>query len=110
MNAHKANLINAVSLFVMSLWDYFGSMNPVIHSFIPLLFGVMLLSLNNGVLYNIKGQIRAAFVLTFLMAVLLIKPLSDAVDDEKSVVILRTGWMMGTCLLALVFFFKNLKK
>jgi hypothetical protein len=110
MNAHKANLINSVSLFVMSLWDYFGSMNPAVHSFVPLLFGVMLLSLNNGVLYNIKGQKRAAFVLTIFMTVLLLRPMYDAIGDKNTMVIIRIGWMMGTSLLAIIYFIKNVKK
>ena len=110
MNAQKANLINAVSLFVMSLWDYYGSMNPTMLLLIPMLFGVMLLSLNNGVMYGIKGQTKAAFVLTLFITILLVQPLSDAINVEKFTPIFRTGSMMGTSLLALFYLMKSIKK
>ena len=110
MNVQKANLLNAVTLFSISLWAYFSSMNPSITSLIPLLFGVMLLSLNNGVLHGLKGQTRAAFVLTLIVAIALIKPLLAAVDADKSIAIFRTSLMMFTSIVAIFFFINIIKK
>lgn len=66
MDAYKSNLIYAATLIIVGFWDYFTSINPSIAQLFPLFFGVILLSLNNGVQYGLKAQKKAAFVLTII--------------------------------------------
>lgn len=61
---HKANLVNATTLIMLSFWVYYDAINKDFGFVIPMAFGVVLLSLNNGVLYLIKSQIKAAFIIT----------------------------------------------
>ncbi|MBL0026176.1 MAG: hypothetical protein WBP08_09585 [Saprospiraceae bacterium] len=107
MSAHKANLINALTLFFVSLWAYFGSLNPSMRDLIPLLFGVILLSLNNGVLYGLKGQVRAAMVITFLVTLILIKLFSSAMNNGKTDVLISTGLMISTGIVAIIFLIRG---
>jgi hypothetical protein len=107
MNAYKANLLNATALILLSIWAYFGSINPSITAFIPFIFGIILLSLNNGVQYKIISQIRVAAVMTLIVLFALIKPLGGAMDRDDSMAVFRVGLMMATSLLSLVYIIKE---
>lgn len=107
MNAYKANLLNATALILLSIWAYLGSINPSITAFIPFIFGIILLSLNNGVQYKIISQIRVAAVLTLLVFFALIKPLRGAIDRDDSMAVFRVGLMIFTSLLSLIYFIKE---
>lgn len=107
MNAYIANLLNATSLILLSIWAYLGSINPSITAFIPFIFGIILLSLNNGVQYKIISQIRVAAVLTLLVFFALIKPLGGAFDRDDSMSVFRVGLMLFTSLLSLIYFIKE---
>jgi hypothetical protein len=109
MNAHKANLIHAVTLMGLSIWLYFGSSNPSMTSLIPFIFGVILLSLNNGILYRLKGQTRAALTITIAGGALWLKLLSDAFLAQNQPAIMKIGVMTATCLLSIYYFFKSSK-
>jgi len=109
MNAQKGNLINAVLLIVFSFWGYIDSLNPSIMDLIPLLFGVILLSLNNGVLYNLKGQKKAAFGFTIVTILFLIFPSMEVVKSTNLAQIFRIASMVATCIFSLFWFFKELK-
>ena len=80
MNAYIANLLNAVTLILFSIWAYLGSINPSMTAFIPFVFGIMLLSLNNGVQYKVISQVRVAAALTLLVFLALIKPLDGSLS------------------------------
>jgi hypothetical protein len=109
MNAHKANLINAVSLILMSIWGYTSSLTPSITALIPLVFGVVLLALNNGVKFENKAQAHVAVVLTLVVLIALIKPFMGAMDRDDSMALLRVGLMMLTSIIAMVFFMKSFR-
>ncbi|MBK9256664.1 MAG: hypothetical protein IPM42_14345 [Saprospiraceae bacterium] len=109
MNAHKANLINAVSLIFLPLWGYLDSLTPSMTALIPMVFGIVLLSLNNGVQYGIKSQSHAAVVITLLVLISLIKPLTGAIDREDSMAILRVSMMILTGVVSLFFFIKSFR-
>jgi hypothetical protein len=64
MNAYKSNLFYAVVLILFSIWEYYSALNPSILHLLPLFFGVIFLSLNNGVQYGLKGQTKAGLVLS----------------------------------------------
>jgi len=73
MNAHKASLINAVTLIAMGAWGYFGSLTPSPTALIPVFIGVILMVLNNGIKYDNKVIAHIAVVLTFVILIALSK-------------------------------------
>jgi len=109
MNAYTANLLNAVTLILFSIWAYLGSINPSMTAFIPFIFGIILLSLNNGVQYKVISQIRVAAVLTLLVFLALIKPLDGAIGRDDNMAIFRVCIMLVTSFLSLIYFIKNYK-
>lgn len=110
MNAQKANLINAVTLIITSIWAYVNATQPSAHDFLPLIFGVIFLSLNNGVLYNNKGQVKAATVLTGVIIILLLLPLSRAIERDKNLEILRLSIMILTSGISMAYLMKCIFK
>ena len=110
MNFHKANLINSVTLILFSMWGYLDSLNPSIMDLFPLLFGVILLSLNNGVLYSLNGQKKAAAIFTIITLIFLIRPLTDVMSHENNYNTFRIVSMVATSTFSLFWFMKNLKR
>ncbi|MBC7884367.1 MAG: hypothetical protein H7X99_02765 [Saprospiraceae bacterium] len=108
MNAYKANLINALALMVLSTWEYVSSLTPHISDLHPVLIGVVLLVLNNGIQYEIKGQKIAALVVTAILFIILINPLKDAMGNTNNESVFRIGIMMLTSFMSLVFLIKGL--
>lgn len=109
MNAHKANLINAITLILMSAWGYLSSLTPSMTALIPLVFGVVLLALNNGVKFENKAQAHVAVILTLIVLLALAMPLKGAIGRDDSMAILRIGIMMITSVIAMVFFIKSFR-
>lgn len=66
MTFQKSNLIHATASILMSLWLYYDAMNKDFGLLVPLLYGVVLLSLNDGIRFDNVSQKRAAFGITFL--------------------------------------------
>ena len=104
MNAHKANLINVVTLMVVSTWGYIQSLTPSIIDLLPLLVGVVLLSLNNGIKFGLNAQINAAAVITGFVFVGLAKAGNTALENVDHEEIIRYGLMALTSLFSLIFF------
>lgn len=83
MNKQKANQINAVALIFISFWIYYDSINPGIHQLFPMALGITLLSLNNGIMFNNRPQVKAALVITFLSFLFLAKMSYESMIDEN---------------------------
>ena len=49
MKAHTTSLINALILVIMGLWGYFESDSRPITALIPVVVGIILVVINNGV-------------------------------------------------------------
>jgi hypothetical protein len=60
MKAQQASLINAITLIAVALYLFYSDLNAQAFNLIPLIFGVILLVLNNGVMYGIASQMKAA--------------------------------------------------
>lgn len=106
MNAYTAHLINSVALILMGGWGYFATSSKT--ALIPVLFGVVLLSLSNGVKLENKAIAHVAVVLTLLVfGSLVAKPLLSAINDGDTLGTVRVGIMVLTSLLALIFFVKS---
>ena len=107
MKAHTASLINALILIGFGLWAYLGSDTPSKTAFIPVGFGVVILSLYKGVKKEDKIIAHIAVLLTLLILGGLVKPLTAAIGREDGLAIMRVAVMIVSTLVALVFFIKS---
>lgn len=107
MKAHTANLINALVLIAFGLWAYFGSETPSATAFIPVGFGVVLLAFYKGVEKEDKIVAHIAVLLTLLILIALVKPLTAALGRDDSMAVVRVVVMMLTSALSMVFFIKS---
>ena len=107
MKAHSASLINAAFLITLSLWGYWSSDSPSATALIPTFIGVVLLLLNKGVKNENKMIAHIAVLLTLLMSIGLIKPLTAAFGREDNAAILRVLFMLISKIFAFIFFIKS---
>ena len=107
MNAFTANLLNSIVLIAMGLWGYFSSENPSMTAMIPVIFGVILLLMSQGIKKENKIISHVVVVLTLLILISLFKPLSGAMGRADNMATIRVGLMILTCIIAMVFFIKN---
>ncbi len=112
MNATRANLINSITLIVVSLWGYFvvnaNSNEWEWTPLIPTVFGVLLLLCNKGVRNQNKIIAHIAVFLTLVTVIALyVKPLKSALADDDSMGILRVSIMLLTGIFAMVMFVKS---
>jgi len=107
MKAHQASLINAILLIGLSLWGYFSSETPSITALIPTVIGAVLLAMNPGVKKENKVMAHIAVVLTFVILIGLIKPLTGAVGRDDNLAVIRVGIMLLSTIVALSAFMKS---
>lgn len=106
MKAHTASLINAVTLVAMGLWGAIGATSPT--AWIPVVGGVILLALNNGVKKENKVIAHIAVLLTLLLAIGLLRPMMSAFGEGGTAVKqIRSVLMVGTTIFAMVYFVKS---
>jgi len=58
-SAHKASLLHALTLMGLGAADYLSRNHGTVDVMVPVLFGVVLLSLSNGLLYRLRAQVNA---------------------------------------------------
>lgn len=109
MKAHTASLINGLVLITFGLWAYFGSETPSATAFIPVGFGVVLLALYKGVEKEDKIIAHIAVLLTLLILIALVKPLTAALGRDDSMAVVRVVVMMLTSALSMFFFIKSFR-
>jgi|TARA_B100000768_G_C11200794_1_gene341691 hypothetical protein len=107
MKAHIASFINAIALIGFSFWGYFSSDTPSVTALIPGIIGFVLLFCNSGVKKENKVIAHIAVLLTLLVLIGLIKPLTGAIGRSDSMAIMRIVVMIITTIVALVFFVKS---
>ncbi len=105
MNAHKANLLNALTLMVLSLADFATKANASVETMIPLVFGVILLSLSNGIYYGVRSQLKTSLPVTITIFILLFW---EIVTHKLTLKMWMPWCMAGTCLTAMVFIGREL--
>lgn len=66
----RMNLFLSLVMISLSVWMYKSSVNPAIIHLLPLLAGVILLSLNNGIKEGSGEQKKVAGVLNFIIFLL----------------------------------------
>jgi hypothetical protein len=107
MKAHVASLINSVILIGFGLWAYLGSETPSKTALIPVVFGVVLLSLYKGIKKEDKIVAHVAVLLTLVILAGLAKPLTASIGRGDALAIGRVAVMIISTVVALVFFIKS---
>tara|TARA_B100001758_G_C18406752_1_gene612620 strand:+ start:1626 stop:1997 length:372 start_codon:yes stop_codon:yes gene_type:complete len=115
MKNHHANLLNSVTLIIMSLWAYFTFQAPIdnpeatasVTTFIPTILGLILLALNNGLKNENKIVAHLVVLITFLAIGGLSKPFFAALDKNSGIAVFRVGLMLATSILAMITFIRS---
>lgn len=107
MKPYMANLINSIVLILLGLWSYFGSETPSMTALIPTFVGVVLLVMVKPMQKGNRVVAHIVVVLTLILLVALIKPLTGALNRESQIGIIRVVVMMATSLIAMIVFIKS---
>jgi hypothetical protein len=107
MNAHIANLINAAAMILLGILGYTSSTNPSPTSLIPVLFGVVLIVMSQGVKNENKAQAHVAVIITLVALLSLFMPFLGSLKRENTSGAIRVGIMMLTNLIALIYFIRS---
>ncbi|MAA97059.1 MAG: hypothetical protein CMN86_02080 [Stappia sp.] len=107
MKAHVVSLIHAVALIGLGGYGYLSSDTPSVTALIPVVFGVLLLAMNNGVKKENKVIAHIAVLLTLLIIIGLIKPLTGAMGRGDSAAVARVATMLILGVLAMVSFVRS---
>ncbi len=107
MKAHLASLIHAVALIGLGGYGYLSSDTPSVTALIPVVFGVLLLAMNNGVKKENKVIAHIAVLLTLLIIIGLVKPLMGAMGRGDSAAVARVATMLVLGVLAMVSFVRS---
>lgn len=107
MKIYSISIINAFTLIFFSVWGYFSSVTPSITTLIPAIIGLLLIFCNNGIKNENKVIAHIAVVLTLVVLIGLIKPLTGAIGRDDNLAILRVIVIMLSTLIALFFFIKS---
>ena len=107
MNAATASLINAIALVGLGLWGYLSSDTPSTTALIPVIIGVILLAVNQGVRKENKVIAHIAVVLTLVILLGLFMPMKGAIGRGDTMAIARVAIMIATTILAMVYFVRS---
>ena len=107
MKAHLVSLIHAVALIGLGGYGYLSSDTPSATALIPVVFGVILLAMNNGVKKENKVIAHIAVLLTLLIIIGLVKPLTGAIGRGDSAAVARVATMLVLGVIAMVSFVRS---
>ena len=107
MKVHTTSLINALILVIMGLWGYFESDSRPVTALIPVVVGIILVAINNGVKKENKIIAHIAILLTLIIIIGLIKPFLGSLERGNITGIIRVSLMILTSLLAMIAFIQS---
>ena len=107
MKPYLINLLNSLVLISLGAWAYFSSESPSVTALIPVFGGIILLAVTPGFKNGNRALAHVAVVLTFLLLVGLLKPLTGAIGREDTLGITRVVIMMLTSLIAIIVFVRS---
>ena len=107
LNAHKASLINAISLILIGGFGYLQSDTPSPTALIPVVVGGLLIAMNKGVKDENKIIAHIAVLLTLIMLLGLAMPLMGSVKRGDTQGTIRVIVMIFTTIGALFYFVKS---
>ena len=100
-------IINAVALISLGLWGYISSDNPSMTALIPVISGIIFLALSKGMKNENKVVAHIVVILTLVIFVALIKPLTAAFSRSDTAAETRVIIMMLTSLAAIISYIKS---
>lgn len=106
----RINLWLSLVMISLSVWMYKSSVNPAIIHLLPLLAGIILLSLNNGIKEGSGEQKKVAGVLNFIVFVLSVAMFiipNPYMEEDYGWYIAIMGFMS---LLSFIYFLRERKK
>lgn len=107
MNASTANQLNSFTLIIMGIWGAVATQLASPTALIPVVGGVILLLCSKGVAAENKMIAHIAVLITLILIIGIIKPFMGAISDGDTMGMLRTGAMILTGILAMIFFIKS---
>jgi hypothetical protein len=110
MKPFVANLVFAILLIAMSLWGYLSSDDPSFTALIPTFAGVILLAMTPSMKKENRIVAHIVVVLTLLLIIALIKPLTAAFARSDNMAIMRVLVMLGWGVLAMIVYVKSFIK
>ena len=103
-------LFNALVLIVISAYAYLSSDTPSVTALIPGVFGAVFLVLYGPMKRGNKAVAHVVVILTLLLIISLIKPMTGALGRDDTGAIIRVGAMMLTSLVAMVIYIQSFVK
>lgn len=107
MKAHIVSLVHAIALIGLGGYGYISSDTPSVTALIPVVFGGLLLAMNRGIKNENKVIAHIAVLLTLLIVIGLVKPLTGAMERGDSAAIARVATMLTLGVLAMVAFVRS---
>jgi uncharacterized membrane protein len=107
MKPYLISFLNAIVLISLGSWAYFSSDHPSVTALIPVFAGVILIVLTPGFKNGNRVLAHIAVVITLLILIGFIKPLTGAIGRSDNLGIARVSIMIVTSLTAMVFFVKS---
>ena len=111
MNASNMNMINALVLVGLGMWGVKSTgLDNSPTPLIPVVIGIILFVCTNFIRNHHKVVSHVAVVLTFLIILGLGRPFMKAINSGDTMVIFRTGTMILTSIIAMIFFIKSFRE
>ena len=107
MKAYTVSLINSLVLVTMGLWGYFESGSRPITALIPVIVGIILVVINNGVKKENKIIAHIAVLLTLIITIGLIKPFLGSLEKANITGTIRVSLMILSSLWAMIAFIQS---
>ena len=107
MKTYTASLINALTLIFFSVWAYVASDTPSVTALIPALFGILIAALYPWFRKSNKIAAHIVVLLTFLVIIGLIKPLSAAISANNGLALFRVSLMILTSVFSLAIYIRS---
>ena len=107
MKAYTVSLINSLVLVTMGLWGYFESDSRPITALIPVIVGIILVVINNGVKKENKIIAHIAVLLTLVITIGLIKPFLGSLEKANITGTIRVSLMILSSLWAMIAFIQS---
>jgi hypothetical protein len=104
MKPYLMNFLNAIVLIALGSWGYLASDTPSVTTFIPVIAGIILVAITPGFKKGNRILAHIAVVITFVILIGLVKPLSGAIERADFPGIARVSAMILTSLIAMIFF------
>lgn len=104
MKVYLISMMNSFVLMFLGIIGYIGSETLSPTALIPVFAGALLLSMIKGIKSGNRPIAHFSVILTFLILIALINPLTSAISSSDSGAIIRVVTMMISCAITLGYF------